>query len=510
MGPLPRVRPARHLTHTPAHLPALPAGRAVRHAWRCPTGPVLAVRGRLSPPAPGRPLHPDSTGPHQPATAHHLPGATTAGPWWSGFDLINAFNAWKRSEDAGRVFDVAVNGTITKRVTGPAWRHEVSAQVFEEAAINLGRALAAYRHAKSGRQTGPRIGFPKRKRKGRCRDSFRLRNKMDRNGHYSIRLGDRHPRSVTLPTLGTIRLHDDTRRLRRLLRPVQQFDPCSGEQFIAPRAKILFAAIVRRGDRWYVSLSVHAPDFHQQRRHQLSSDQSLPSFVGVDRGLISYAVVATADGTEVSRWPVPKPLFRRLQRVRGYSRAHSRKRRGSSNRAKAARRLSREHSRITNLRGTFLHEASSQLAKTHSRLAIEDLQVANILANRRLARAVGDAGWAEFARQLAYKARWFDGELVVCDRWFSSTKTCHACGTVKQQMGLGERTFCCDSCGLICDRDRNAAANLAAWAERARAFRTAKQAAGSPKPLEGKALAIALPMVEPVPAKGGTHAQAAV
>jgi hypothetical protein len=128
---------------------------------------------------------------------------------------------------------------------------------------------------------------------------------MDRNGHYSIRLGDRHPRSVTLPTLGTIRLHDDTRRLRRLLRPVQQFDPCSGEQFIAPRAKILFAAIVRRGDRWYVSLSVHAPDFHQQRRHQLSSDQSLPSFVGVDRGLISYAVVATADGTEVSRWPVP-------------------------------------------------------------------------------------------------------------------------------------------------------------------------------------------------------------
>jgi putative transposase len=91
---------------------------------------------------------------------------------------------------------------------------------------------------------------------------------------------------------------------------------------------------------------------------------------------------------------------------------------------------------------------------------------------------------------------------VVCDRWFPSTKTCHACGTVKQQMSLGERIFHCDSCGLSCDRDRNAAANLAAWAEHAQAPRTAKQAAGSTTPLEGMALAIASPMVEPGPMKG--------
>ena len=60
---------------------------------------------------------------------------------WSRFDLINAVNAWKRSEAAGRIFVVAPDGTVTKRITGLSWRHEVSAQVFEEAAVDLGRAL---------------------------------------------------------------------------------------------------------------------------------------------------------------------------------------------------------------------------------------------------------------------------------------------------------------------------------------------------------------------------------
>jgi putative transposase len=127
--------------------------------------------------------------------------------------------------------------------------------------------------------------------------------------------------------------------------------------------------------------------------------------------------------------------------------------------------LAREHARIANIRRHFLHEVSSQLAKTHSRLAIEDLATANLIRNRNLSRAIADAGWAELDRQLAYKAAWCGGELVICDRWFASTKTCSACGTPKQQLGLAERTFHCSLCGLVMDRDTNAAANLAAWAD---------------------------------------------
>jgi putative transposase len=393
----------------------------------------------------------------------------TLGVPWSSFDLINAFNAWKRSEAAGRIFVVAADGTTTTLVTGLGWRQEVSAQVFEEAAVDLGRALAAYGRAKAGTRRDRRVGFPKPKRKGRCRDSFRIRNRTHVSGRQRIRIGDGHLRSVTLPTIGTIRVHDDTRRLRRLLRPVQQDDSTGDTLSVAPRAKILFATIARRGDRWHVSLNVEAPDFHPRRRHPPVPGRNSGDWVGIDRGLAVFAVAATADRAEVGRWDAPKPLGRRLDRVRRWSRALPRKQPGSRKRAKAARRLVREHARIFNARRSFLHEVSSHLAKTHSQLVIEDLAVANLLSNRHLARAIGDAGWAELARQLTYKAPWFGADLMVCDRWFASTKTCSACGALKQCMGLAERTFHCDACGLVCDRDRNAAANLAAWAERAQA-----------------------------------------
>jgi putative transposase len=192
---------------------------------------------------------------------------------WSGFDLIDRFHQWKRSEAAGRIFTATGDGAVTKRVTGLAWRHEVSAQVFEEAAVDLGRALAAFSDSRSGTRMGPTIGFPKPNGKGVARTA----------------------------SDGTIRVYEDTRCLRRLFRPVGQYDSRTGEEFVAPRAKILFATIARRADRWYVSLTVHAPDFHAQRRHHFHDSQSQAGFVGVDRGLDQFAVTANADGTEVSR-----------------------------------------------------------------------------------------------------------------------------------------------------------------------------------------------------------------
>jgi putative transposase len=397
---------------------------------------------------------------------------------WSGFDLITAFNTWKRSEEAGRVFVAAPDGTITKQVTGLAWRDQVTAQVLEEAAVDLGRALSAYKDSKTGKRTGRRVGFPRRKRKGHCRDSFRLRNKRGVSGGFSIRVGEGHARSVTLPKLGTIRVHDDTRRLRRLLRPVEHADPDTGPPVVAPRAKILFATVSRHGSRWYVSLTVQAPDLHIGRRHPPRPADDHGGFVGVDRGLGAFAVAATANGIEIGRFQAPKPLERGVMRLRRLSGLASRTQARSRNRAKANRRLSRQHARIANSRRSFLHEVSSQLAKTHDRLCLEDLAVANLMTNRRLARAIGDAAWTELGRQLRYKSTWLGAELVVCDRWFPSTKTCSGCGLVKDHLGLAERTFCCERCGLVMDRDCNAAANLAAWAERFHARVPDRQAGG--------------------------------
>jgi IS605 OrfB family transposase len=248
---------------------------------------------------------------------------------------------------------------------------------------------------------------------GRSRDSFRIRNKQHKRGAWLIRVGEGHPRSVTLPTLGQIRVHDDTRRLRRLLRSVKTSDVSTGTELGAARAKILFATITRHGNRWYVSLNIQAGNLHPERRHPVRTEEDGDRIVGVDRGLTVFAVAATAEGTEVGHFHAPRPLKRRLHRLRRRSRILSRAKRGSYNWFKAARLLAVEHARIANARRAFLHEVSSQLAKTHSRLAIEDLAVTNLVANRRLARAIADAGWAELARQLSYKEAWFGGELLV-------------------------------------------------------------------------------------------------
>jgi putative transposase len=245
-----------------------------------------------------------------------------------------------------------------------------------------------------------------------------------------------------------------------------QENPGTPKLAVAPRARILFATCRRHGSRWYISLNIQAPDFHPQRRHPSRPADDHGGFVGVDRGP-AFAVAATATRTEVGRFVAPKPLQRSIRSLRTRSRAASRTQPRSSNHAKAIRRLSRKHARIASMRRSFLHEVSSQLVKTHDRLCLEDLAVANLLGNRQLARAISDAAWTELARQLGYKAHWFGAELAVCNRWVPSTRTCSQCGRVGPPMELTERVFCCHICGLLVDRDCNAAANLAAWAEAA-------------------------------------------
>jgi putative transposase len=230
---------------------------------------------------------------------------------------------------------------------------------------------------------------------------------------------------------------------------------------------VTFATCSRHGHRWYVILNVQAPDLHPQRRHRPRPVGDHGGWVGLDRGLAAFAVAATADGNETGRFHAPDPLQHSLVGLRRRSRTLSRAEPRSHNRAKAARRLSQSNARIANVRRSFLHEVSSRLVQTHDRLCLEDLTVANLIRNKRLARAITDAGWAEFARQVGYKQAWLGGQVMVADRWFASTRTCSRCRRVKQGMGLAERIYCCDRCGLVMDRDRNAAANLAAWAEAA-------------------------------------------
>ena len=371
---------------------------------------------------------------------------------WSGFDLINAFNKWKKTEEAGRVFTVDSRGVAEMVVTGLPWRTEVRQQVFEEAAVDCGRALSAWSDSRSGKRKGKMISFPRFKKKTEGVPSFRLRNKNPKGGVPAIRVGDHgRVRSITLPGIGQIGVFDDTRRLRCML--------------AKGRAKILFATITHRAGRWWVSLNVEAADLHPALTHAVRDRADSGRWIGVDRGLAAFLVAADADGTEVARVnESPKPLVAGMKQQRWLAKSLSRKQKGSHNHRDAAAKLRRHHHHVANLRGHFLHQLSNELVKTHDRLVIEGLNVSGMLRNRHVARAISDASWAEFARQLKYKQAWRGGILCVADRWYPSSKLCAAGGAIRRDLTLADRVFTCD-CGYSADRDCNAAINLARWGQ---------------------------------------------
>ena len=148
-------------------------------------------------------------------------------------------------------------------------------------------------------------------------------------------------------------------------------------------------------------------------RHTPRRDGDDGGWVGVDRGLSAFLVAATTEGTEVARiTDAPKALAAGMTKQRRLAKSLSRKQRGSRNRRDAAAKLARHHHRVANVRRHFLHQVSNALVKTHDRLVLEDLNVSGMLHNHRLAQAISDAGWTEFARILAYKQAWRHGTVI--------------------------------------------------------------------------------------------------
>jgi putative transposase len=178
--------------------------------------------------------------------------------------------------------------------------------------------------------------------------------------------------------------------------------------------------------------------------------------VGVDLGVKTLATVS--DGTTE---PNPRHLRSCLTKLKRLQRAVSRKQKGSHNRRKATQRLGKLYRTVANQRANTLHQFTSQLAKTKSVVVIEDLNVAGMLKNHHLAQAIADVGFGAFRTQLSYKAAWYGCRVVVASRWEPSSKTCSGCGWVDEDLTLSDRTFRCQACGQVLDRDLNAALNLA-------------------------------------------------
>jgi putative transposase len=200
--------------------------------------------------------------------------------------------------------------------------------------------------------------------------------------------------------------------------------------------------------RWFVSLVCEDPTIEP-----LSATEAA---VGVDAGLDHLLTLSTGE-------KIANPRHERKDRARlvRAQRVLARKAKGSANRVKARLKVARIHARITDRRRDQLHKLTTRLVRENQTIVIEDLAVRNMLKNTKLARAISDAAWFEFRSLLEYKGAWYGRNVIVVDRWFPSSKLCSTCGNIVGRLPLHVRTWTCD-CGMIHDRDVNAAKNLLA------------------------------------------------
>jgi putative transposase len=317
------------------------------------------------------------------------------------------------------------------------WWADNSKEAYSSGLDGLARALKNFTDSRNGHRKGRQIGFPRFKRRGH-RDACRFTT-----GTIRV-LADR--KHVQLPRIGIIKTHESTRKLARHLE--------------RGTGRILAATITRTAGRWYVA-------FTCELTRQLPISNGQASTVGVDVGIRHLAVLSTGE-----QIPNPRPLERLQHKRRRLQRQWNRqdRERIASGRThpgrrqqQTRRRIARVEARAACIRRDGLHKLTSRLVTNHGTVVVEQLNVAGMLTNRHLARAIGDVGFAQLRRLLSYKTIWYGARLVEADRFFASSKTCSACGAARATLRLDERTFRCanDECGLVLDRDLNAARNLA-------------------------------------------------
>ncbi len=349
------------------------------------------------------------------ACARHAGAARYAYNWGLGCKI----EAYKAGQKTPTAIDLHRELNALKK-TELGWMYEVSKCAPQEALRNLDRAFDNFfrrvQLKKEGQWHGP-VGFPRFKSKKHGLGSFRLTG--------AIHVFDD---AIQLPRLGLLRLKE------------HGYLPAEG-------VKVFCATVSERALRWFVSVQVE----------MVMPDPAVTEkpIAGVDLGIKTLATVS--DGMTIEN---PRALKSGLRKIKRLQRTVSWRKPGSANRRQAVAKLAKAHLRLASIRKDTLHQATSLLAKTKSAVVLEDLNLSGMMKNHHLAQAIADVGLYEFRRQMTYKGEWYGCQVFLADPYYPSTKRCSHCGSVKAEMDLGWRIYECDVCGLVIDRDLNAAINL--------------------------------------------------
>ena len=309
------------------------------------------------------------------------------------------------------------------------WGTVLSQNAAKYAIIDFGQAAESWgeyrQKVKAGQRPSRRVGFPRFKRR-KHESGFRADN-----GPATVRVDGR---TVILPKIGRVVMVEELR--------------WSGS--------IREVTVNRTAGTWFACLCIEDGE-------EMPPVKDGPT-VGVDVGVGTMATCS--DGMMAEN---PKALSGALKRLRRVDKAIARSRNvhGKSNHSNRRERLYARrrnlHARVANVRSDHHHKATTAIAKSAGRVVVETLNVAEMMMNRRLARAIADAGMSGFLTKLEYKCAWYGAEFEKADRWFASSKLCAHCGWKNDDLTLSDREWWCGGCGMLNDRDANAAENLANW-----------------------------------------------
>jgi putative transposase len=361
-----------------------------------------------------------------------------AARWAYNWGLQVKQERYKATKKSPTAIDLHQELNALKKTDVP-WMYQVSKCAPQEALWNLDAAFKQFFRRCALKTQGKwkgKLGYPRFKTKKKGLGSFRL------TGRIVV-----YPKAIVLPRLGRLRLKE------------REYLPTSSE------VQILSATVSEQAGHWYVSIQVE---------EEKMVPQNTGPVVGIDLGVKNLATLS--DGEVISN---PRHLKRRLKKLERLQRVVSRRQTGGKNHKRVVRKLARLHRQIKNQRSNTLHQVTTRLAKTKSVLVIEDLHVAGMLKNHHLAQAIGDVGFHEFKRQLLYKARWYGARVILANQWEPSSKRCNGCGWIDADLTLSDRVYHCERCGLVLDRDLNAAINLVQLAGSSSDSQNACGAAGS-------------------------------
>lgn len=189
--------------------------------------------------------------------------------------------------------------------------------------------------------------------------------------------------------------------------------------------------------------------------YNINYKDKLDTVIGLELGIKDFIVDSNGNRYENKHFYKNKE-----NKLKKLQKQLYKKQKGSNNRNKLRIKLSKVHEKIKNQRQNYLHQITSKLVNENQIICIEDLNVNGMMQNHTLSKSIQELSLYEFRRQLEYKCRWYGRQLVIIDRFYPSSKTCHNCGYIYKDLKLSDREWICPHCGKNIDRDYNASLNI--------------------------------------------------